>query len=48
MIKKIEDFNKGKYVFDNLKPYLSKLAEKYSAEKEQRSLLPLVDLIKNF
>ena len=48
VIKKIEDFNKGKYVFDNLKPYLSKLAEKYSAEKEQRSLLPLVDLIKNF
>ena len=41
-------FNENDYVFDKFKPYLSKLAEKYSVEKEQRSLLSLIDLIKNF
>ena len=48
VISKVKDFNENDYVFDKFKPYLSKLAEKYSVEKEQRSLLSLIDLIKNF
>ena len=48
VIEKIEDINKERYVFDEFKPHVSKLAEKYSVEKEQRSLLSLVDLIKKF
>ena len=48
VISKVKDFNENDYAFDKFKPYLSKLAEKYSVEKEQRSLLSLVDLIKNF
>ena len=48
VISKVKDFNENDYVFDKFKPYLSKLAEKYSVEKEQRSLLSLIDLIKSF
>ncbi len=48
VISKVKDFNENDYVFDKFKPYLSKLAEKYSVGKEQRSLLSLIDLIKNF
>ena len=48
VIKKIENFDKEKYVFDEFKSHVRKLAEKYSMEKEQRSLLSLVDLIKKF
>ena len=48
MINKVKDFNNDDYTFDKLEPCLNKLAEKYSVEKEQRSLSPLIDLIKNF
>lgn len=48
VISKVKDLDKNNCIFDKLKPYISKLAEKYSVEKEQRSLLPLIDLIKNF
>ena len=48
VIGKVRNFDKNNYIFDNLKPYINKLAEKYSVEKEQQSLLPLIDLIKNF
>ena len=48
VISKVKDFNENDYVFDKFKPYLSKLAEKYSVEKEQRSLLSLIDLIKSY
>ena len=48
VIKKIENFDKEKYVFDEFKSHVRKLAEKYSMVKEQRSLLSLVDLIKKF
>ena len=40
--------NKNSYVFDKFKPYVSKLADKYSVEKEQRSLLSLIESIKIF
>ena len=48
VISKVKDFDKKKHVFDEFEPYVSKLAEKYSVEKEQRSLLALIDLVKNF
>tara|TARA_B100000029_G_scaffold165600_1_gene161799 strand:- start:1600 stop:2580 length:981 start_codon:yes stop_codon:yes gene_type:complete len=46
IIEKIENFEKEKYIFDEFRPHVRRLAEKYSIEKEQRSLLSLVDLIK--
>ena len=48
VIKKIENFEKEKYVFGELGSHIKTLAEKYSIEKEQHSLLSLVDLIKKF
>ena len=48
VINKVKDLDKNSYVFDKLKPYVSKLANKYSIEKEQRSLLSLIESIKNF
>ena len=48
VISKVKDFNENDYTFDEIKPHLNKLEEKYSVEKEQRSLLPLVNLIKKF
>jgi len=48
VISKVENFSKNNYIFDKYKSYINKLAEKYSVEKEQRSLLPLIDLIKKF
>ena len=48
VISKVKDFNVNDYTFDEIKPHLNKLEEKYSVEKEQRSLLPLVNLIKKF
>jgi len=46
IIEKIENFEKEKYIFDEFRPHVRRLADKYSIEKEQRSLLSLVDLIK--
>ena len=48
VINKVKDFNNNDYAFDKFEPCLSKLAEKYSVAKEQRSLSSLIDLIKNF
>tara|TARA_Y100000590_G_C15534070_1_gene944301 strand:+ start:18 stop:998 length:981 start_codon:yes stop_codon:yes gene_type:complete len=48
VIKKIENFDEKKFIFDEFRPHIKKLAEKYSIEKEQHSLLSLVDLIKKF
>ena len=48
VINKAKDFNNNDYTFDKFEPCLSKLAEKYSVTKEQRSLSSLIDLIKNF
>ena len=48
VINKVKDFDKNSYVFDKFKPYVSKLADKYSVEKEQRSLLSLIESIKIF
>ena len=48
VISKAKDFNENNYAFGEIEAHLSKLAGKYSVEKEQRSLLPLVDLIKKF
>ena len=46
VINKVKDFDKNNYVFDKLKPYVNKLAEKYSVEREQKSLTSLIDKIK--
>ena len=46
VLNKAKDLDKNIYVFDKLKPYVSKLANKYSVEKEQNSLLTLIDKIK--
>ena len=46
VINKVEDFDKKNYVFNQFKPYVNKLAEKYSVEKEQNSLTSLIDKIK--
>ena len=48
VINKVKDLNKNNRVFEKFKPYISKLADKYSLEKEQRGLLSLIDKIKNF
>jgi len=48
VIRKVSDLDKNNNVYDSLKPYINKLAEKYSVEKEQHSLLPLINLIKNY
>jgi len=48
VISRVKDFNENNYAFSEIEAHLSKLAGKYSVEKEQRSLLPLVDLIKKF
>ena len=48
IITKIKGFNKNNHIFDNFEPHVSKLAEKYSTKKEQRGLLSLIDLVKNF
>ena len=48
VINKVKELDKNSYVFDKLKPYVSKLANKYSIEKEQCSLLSLIESIKNF
>ena len=48
VINKIKDLNKNNHVFEKFKPYVSRLADKYSLEKEQRGLLSLIDKIKNF
>lgn len=46
VIDKVKDFDKNNYTFDKFKPYINKLAEKYSLEKEQSSLKTLIDTIK--
>ena len=46
VINKVKDFDKNNYVFDKFKPYVNKLAEKYSVEKEQKSLKSLIEKIK--
>ena len=46
VINKVKDFDKNNYVFDKLKLCVNKLAEKYSVEKEQKSLTSLIDKIK--
>ena len=46
MLNKVKDFDKNNYVFNKLKPYVNKLAEKYSVEKEENSLKSLIDKIK--
>ena len=46
VINKVKDFDENNYVFDKLKPYVNKLAEKYSVEKEQKGLTLLIDKIK--
>ena len=48
VINKIKNLNKNNHVFEKFKPYVSRLADKYSLEKEQRGLLSLIDKIKNF
>ena len=46
VLKKVEDFDKNNYTFGKLKPYINKLSEKYSIEKEQNSLAVLINKIK--
>ena len=48
VIGKVKDYDKKNYDFNKFKPYADKLAEKYSIEKEQHSLLSLIELMKNF
>ena len=48
IIDRVTGLNKENYIFSDLKPHINKLAEKYSAEKEQSSLLSLINIIKNF
>jgi hypothetical protein len=46
VINKVKEYDKNYYIFDKFKPYVDKLAEKYSVEKEQNSLISLIDKIK--
>ena len=48
VINKVKDFDKNGYVLDKFKTHVSKLAAKYSVEKERRSLLSLIELMKNY
>ena len=46
VINKVKDLNQNNHVFENFKPYVRKLAEKYSIEKEQSGLISLINKIK--
>tara|TARA_Y100000590_G_scaffold366002_1_gene425136 strand:+ start:381 stop:1361 length:981 start_codon:yes stop_codon:yes gene_type:complete len=48
VIDKVTDFEKNGYIFNNFKPYIDKLADKYSVEKEKSSLSSLIEKLKNF
>ena len=46
VINKVKDLNKNNHVFEKFKPYVKKLAEKYSIEKERSGLISLINKIK--
>tara|TARA_B100000029_G_scaffold384593_1_gene380133 strand:- start:4053 stop:5033 length:981 start_codon:yes stop_codon:yes gene_type:complete len=48
VIDKVTDFKKNGYIYNNFKPYIDKLADKYSVEKEKSSLSSLIEQLKNF
>ena len=48
IINRVKNYSKNHYTFSEIKPYVEKIASKYSVEKEKRSLLSLIDKIKDF